>query len=233
MIKQAEGTEEDHGPTFRRIEFGGEHLGDVEESLPRVVMVVEKDLSRHAIERTTYHNVALLDADCKVVRDPHQLRSMLALRALPSTERQRMSVLTCAHGESTTTIFVEAAERVTLKRVINIGEKFDRSALRPSGVVIPADVRALLEDIVDKLRGSDGLGGQTSQSFQCRDCGYEGKFSMADCACYDEYARSCSAKFPGPGCSNGTPFCPVCEDGMASMAEKATTALAELERLLA
>ena len=65
-------------------------------------------------------------------------------------------------------------------------------------------------ELAEILR-AESDGGITEHPMMCCRCGYAGRFNTIGCACYDEWAASCTPTSRGPGCFNGAPVCPVCE----------------------
>ncbi len=49
-----------------------------------------------------------------------------------------------------------------------------------------------------------------AEPWRCDTCGYAGRPSAYQCACYD---RICTPSSPGAGCFHGGLFCPICGDG--------------------
>jgi hypothetical protein len=84
---------------------------------------------------------------------------------------------------------------------------------RPCGIAEKLLLEALarLDKIAELLRYEDG--GPESEIRTCECCGYTGHFDTIGCACYDEWAYGCTPEHPGPGCFNGFPLCPVCQNG--------------------
>lgn len=64
---------------------------------------------------------------------------------------------------------------------------------------------------------------------RCETCGYHGPPSTIECACYDEWAASCSPSNRGPGCAHGGFICPVCGDGEEDLGEMLRDIRAVLE----
>jgi len=91
-------------------------------------------------------------------------------------------------------------------------------------------VTPVLYQIRSLLRWDDGPEGRACT---CENCGYAGPFATASCACYDEYAIYCRPDSRGPGCPNGAPYCPVCQDGNDTPDDKnIAKALMLVEKLL-
>lgn len=100
----------------------------------------------------------------------------------------------------------------------------------PISIISTDDLTNLLRRIAGLLRTD---GGPENSVGRCFYCAYQGPFGTSECACYDEYAVFCRPNSPGPGCPNGTAYCPVCQEGNEPpQPNNVAEALMEIEKLL-
>jgi len=66
--------------------------------------------------------------------------------------------------------------------------------------------------------------------YRCDQCGYIGRAGTLECCCYEDWARDCTPKGPGPGCPHGTVVCPLCVDGHRSVADLASALVENLKK---
>lgn len=93
------------------------------------------------------------------------------------------------------------------------------------------EVQLELAGIIGNLRCDDGPEGK---AFDCNMCSYKGPAATVGCCCYEEWAPSCTPQARGPGCPNGSYFCPACggDNGRDEEKEAISEALMALEELL-